>query len=51
MGLGHAWIVLVLILVIVLIIFGPGKLGNVGAGLGKAISNFRKARDDKPPDA
>ncbi|NLJ73255.1 MAG: twin-arginine translocase TatA/TatE family subunit [Syntrophomonadaceae bacterium] len=35
-----------LILVIVLIIVGPGKLPQVGQSLGKALQNFRKAKDD-----
>ncbi len=34
---------LILILVIVLIIFGPGKLPQIGAGLGKSIREFKKA--------
>jgi sec-independent protein translocase protein TatA len=29
--------------VIILIIFGAGKLPEIGAGLGKGIKNFRKA--------
>lgn len=33
---------LVVILGIVLIIFGPGKLPEVGRSIGKAISEFRK---------
>ena len=33
---------LVVILVIVLLIFGPGKLPEIGKGLGKAIKNFRQ---------
>lgn len=37
---------LVLILLIVLIIVGPGKLPQVGQSLGKALQNFRKARED-----
>ena len=31
------------ILVIALIIFGPGKLPDVGKGIGKAIREFRKS--------
>ncbi len=31
---------LLIILVIALIIFGPGKLPELGAGLGKAIRGF-----------
>lgn len=34
---------LVIILVIVLVIFGAGKLPEIGGGLGKAIRNFRQA--------
>lgn len=34
---------LIVILVIVLIIFGPGKLPELGAGLGKGIREFKKA--------
>lgn len=38
---------LIIILVIVLIIFGPGKLPELGAGLGKSIKAFKKALNDK----
>jgi sec-independent protein translocase protein TatA len=34
---------LVVILVIVLLIFGPGKLPEVGNSIGKAIRGFKKA--------
>lgn len=34
---------LLIILFIVLIIFGAGKLPEIGAGLGKGIGNFRKS--------
>jgi len=34
---------LLVILVIILIIFGAGKLPQIGEGLGKGIRNFRKA--------
>lgn len=37
------WYILLILLVIVLIIWGPGKLPDVGAGLGRAIREFRKA--------
>jgi sec-independent protein translocase protein TatA len=36
-----------LILVIILIVFGAGKLPQVGEGLGKAIHNFHKASRDE----
>ena len=35
------------ILIIVLIIVGPGKLPQVGQSLGKALHNFRKAKEDE----
>lgn len=34
---------LILILVIALVVFGPGKLPEVGKALGKGIQEFRKA--------
>jgi sec-independent protein translocase protein TatA len=41
-GTGH-WPFLLILLVIVLIIWGPGKLPELGSGMGKAIREFRKA--------
>jgi sec-independent protein translocase protein TatA len=43
-GLGH-W-ELIIILVIILIIFGAGKLPEIGGGMGKAIRNFKKGVTD-----
>jgi len=37
------WMELVLILIIVLIIFGAGKIQQLGEGLGKAIKGFKKS--------
>ena len=37
---------LILLLVIVLIIFGPGKLPDIGNAVGKGIREFRKASSD-----
>ncbi|MBN2381554.1 twin-arginine translocase TatA/TatE family subunit [bacterium] len=34
---------LVIILVLIMIIFGVGKLPEVGTGLGKGIRNFKRA--------
>jgi sec-independent protein translocase protein TatA len=34
---------LIIILVIILIIFGVGKLPEIGGGMGKAIRNFKSA--------
>jgi len=38
---------LAIVLVIVLIIFGPGKLPDLGEALGKGIKNFKKASEEK----
>ena len=40
---------LLVILVIVLVVFGAGKLPELGENLGKGIRNFRKATSE--PDA
>jgi sec-independent protein translocase protein TatA len=37
---------MVIILVIALIIFGPGKLPELGGSIGKAIRGFKKAMDE-----
>ncbi len=37
---------LIIILVIVLIIFGANRLPEIGAGMGKAIKNFKKATSE-----
>ena len=37
---------LIIILVIALVIFGPGKLSEVGGSLGKAIRGFKKAMSE-----
>lgn len=37
---------LILLLVIVLIIFGPGKLPDIGSAVGKGIREFRKASNE-----
>jgi len=42
---GHMWLVL-LLLVGVLIVRGPGRLPEVGAGLGRAIREFHRTRND-----
>jgi sec-independent protein translocase protein TatA len=38
---------LIIILVIILIIFGAGKLPDIGSGIGKAIKNFRGASEEE----
>ncbi len=47
---------LILILVIVLIVFGAGKLPQIGGALGKGIREFRKASrgdhdEEEKPDS
>jgi TatA/E family protein of Tat protein translocase len=42
---------LIIILVIVLIIFGAGKLPQIGEGVGKALKGFKKEVHDIPPAA
>jgi sec-independent protein translocase protein TatA len=37
---------LILLLVIVLIIFGPGKLPDIGNAVGKGIREFRRASSE-----
>ena len=38
---------LIIILVIMLVIFGPGKLPQLGASLGGAIKSFKKASEEE----
>lgn len=37
---------IMIILLIAVVIFGAGKLPQIGEGLGKAIKNFKKATND-----
>ncbi len=39
---------LIVILVIALIIFGPGKIGDLGGTLGRGIRDFKKAMSEEP---
>jgi len=41
---------LLLILLVVLIIFGAGRLPEIGEGLGKGIKSFRKSVKDEPTE-
>ena len=38
---------LIIILVIVMVVFGAGKLPEIGGALGKSIRNFKKASEGK----
>ncbi len=40
---GFGWPEILIVLVIVVLIFGVGKVADVGPALGKAISGFRRA--------
>jgi sec-independent protein translocase protein TatA len=42
-GPGFGWQELLLIAVIVALVFGVGKIADVGPALGKAISGFKRA--------
>jgi sec-independent protein translocase protein TatA len=40
------WPELVILLVVVLIVFGPGKLPDIGNAIGRGVKEFRKASND-----
>jgi sec-independent protein translocase protein TatA len=40
---GSHWVYIVILLIVVLIIFGPGRLPELGGAVGKAMREFRKA--------
>ncbi len=42
---------LILVLVIALVVFGPGKLPDVGRAIGKSLQEFRKATTNEPEGA
>ena len=46
---GFGWMELLLVLIIVLIVFGAGKLPQLGEGLGKAIKGFKKTVHEPEP--
>lgn len=45
MGLGFGE--MVILLIIVLLVFGAGKLPQIGDALGKSIKNFKRAADGR----
>jgi len=49
---GFGWPEILIVLVIVVLIFGVGKVADVGPALGKAISGFKRAvqEEDEPKD-
>ena len=44
---GFGWPEILIILVIVVLIFGVGKVADVGPAIGKAIRGFREAVQDE----
>ena len=40
------WPELVLLLIVVLIVFGPGKLPDIGNAIGRGLREFRRASND-----
>jgi sec-independent protein translocase protein TatA len=48
---GLGWPELLIIAVIVLVIFGAGKLPEIGGGIGKAIRGFKDAVKGAPEEA
>jgi sec-independent protein translocase protein TatA len=45
-GIGGHLPEIIIVLVVILIIWGPGKLPDVGAAMGRGIREFRKATTD-----
>ncbi len=45
------WQELLIVLVIVIVIFGAGRLPEIGAGLGKSIKEFKANTQDDSPDS
>jgi len=41
---------LIIILIIILVIFGAGKLPEIGSGIGRGIRNFKKATNESPEE-
>ena len=48
---GLGWQELVIVLVIVIIIFGAGKLPEIGGALGKGIREFKTQSENDEPEA
>ncbi|HBG04221.1 MAG: preprotein translocase subunit SecA [Geobacteraceae bacterium GWC2_58_44] len=44
---GFSMPALIIILVIILVIFGAGRIPEIGSALGKSIRNFKNATDEK----
>jgi len=44
---GMGWQELIIVLIIVVIIFGVGKLPEIGSALGRGIKNFKKSMNEQ----
>jgi sec-independent protein translocase protein TatA len=44
---GYSPLAIIIILLLILIIFGAGKLPEIGSSLGKGIKNFKRAFEGK----
>jgi sec-independent protein translocase protein TatA len=44
---GYGGFPVIIILLLILVIFGAGKLPEIGSSLGKGIKNFKRAFEDK----
>ena len=44
---GYSPLAIIIILLLVLVIFGAGKLPEIGSSLGKGIKNFKRAFEGK----
>jgi sec-independent protein translocase protein TatA len=45
------WMELVIVLAIALLIFGPGKLAEIGKGLGEGIRGFKSSLKENSEEA
>ncbi len=50
MGILQPWH-LIIILLIVLVVFGAGKLGDLGGAVGKSVKDFKESVHDEDEDA
>lgn len=44
---GYSPLAIIIILLLVLVIFGAGRLPEIGSSLGKGIKNFKRAMEGK----
>ncbi|HUX08958.1 MAG TPA: twin-arginine translocase TatA/TatE family subunit [Acidobacteriota bacterium] len=43
------WVEILIIFGLIMLLFGARKLPEIGRGLGKAISNFKRSVKEEPP--